>query len=326
VSVDDPTYGFDVYYVPSVESFDDWVDGKPFQYYSDAECFGKNYRSYGGTCNGVAKGSGLLVIMDSKLTNPLTKLTIKTQEISGTKSFSSSKIVTEESVITIKPTYDITPTIPTTPRTKLIPSLITLSLFSDGKNYGRSFTIEEGEPFQFAGKLTDGKGNPVRGSIVYIDDKYDSGFQIKTSTDQSGTYLFYIGAEHNLKNIDNNRSKRDFIATSQVGSEIVTSEVAKLTIITAKTVLPDWIKNNAAWWSSGAIEDRDFSKGIEYMIKEEIIRIPQVQTEKEMGTFSVGKIPDWIKNNAKWWSEGKISDDDFSKGIEYMIKVGIIKI
>ena len=74
------------------------------------------------------------------------------------------------------------------------------------------------------------------------------------------------------------------------------------------------------------IEDRDFSKGIEYMVKEEIIRIPQVQTEKEMGTFSVGKIPDWIKNNAKWWSEGKISDDDFSKGIEYMIKVGIIKV
>jgi len=92
------------------------------------------------------------------------------------------------------------------------------------------------------------------------------------------------------------------------------------------TKLPNWIKNNAGWWSSGAIEDRDFSKGIEYMIKEEIIRIPQVQTEKEMGTFSIGKIPDWIKNNARWWSEGKISDDDFSKGIEYMVKVGIIKI
>ena len=37
-------------------------------------------------------------------------------------------------------------------------------------------------------------------------------------------------------------------------------------------------------------------------------------------------IPDWIKNNAKWWSEGKISDDDFSTGIEYMVKVGIIKV
>jgi len=96
VSVDDPTYGFDVYFVPSIESFNDWKDGKSFRYYSDEECFGKNYRSYGGICNGVTKGSGLLVIMDSKLTNPLTKLTIKTQETSVTKGFSSPKIVTEE--------------------------------------------------------------------------------------------------------------------------------------------------------------------------------------------------------------------------------------
>ena len=322
VSVDDPTYGFDVYFVPSVESFDDWADGKSFKCYLDKECFGKNYRSYSGTCNGVAKGSGLLVIMDGKLTNPLTKLTITTKEISSTRIFSSPKIATED------PT---TPTIPTTPRiptttTKSTTSLITLSLFSDGKNYARSFTVEEGKPFEFAGKLTDGKGSPVSGSSVYIDDKYDSGFQIKTRTDQSGTYLFYITAEHNLKNIDNDKSKRDFIATSQVGSETVRSEIAKLTIITTKTELPDWIKNTADWWSSGAIDDRDFSKGIEYMIKEKIIRIPQVQTEKEMGTFSIEKIPDWIKNNAKWWSEGKISDNDFAKGIEYMVKVGIIKI
>ena len=106
----------------------------------------------------------------------------------------------------------------------------------------------------------------------------------------------------------------------------VVEEQPQLTTQKTTTKLPNWIKNNAGWWSSGAIEDRDFSKGIEYMIKEEIIHIPQVQMEKEMGTFSVGKISDWIKNNAKWWSEGKISDDDFSKGIEYMVKVGIIKI
>ncbi len=31
VSVDDPKYGFDVYFVPSVKSFDDWQAGKPFK-------------------------------------------------------------------------------------------------------------------------------------------------------------------------------------------------------------------------------------------------------------------------------------------------------
>jgi len=35
-------------------------------------------------------------------------------------------------------------------------------------------------------------------------------------------------------------------------------------------------------------------------------------------------IPDWIKNNAKWWSEGSINDADYVKSLEYLIKNGII--
>jgi len=35
-------------------------------------------------------------------------------------------------------------------------------------------------------------------------------------------------------------------------------------------------------------------------------------------------IPDWIKNNAKWWSQGSISDYDFVSGIGYLINNGII--
>ena len=37
-------------------------------------------------------------------------------------------------------------------------------------------------------------------------------------------------------------------------------------------------------------------------------------------------IPYWIKNNAKWWSDNKISDDDFLSGIEYLLTNNIIKI
>lgn len=32
------------------------------------------------------------------------------------------------------------------------------------------------------------------------------------------------------------------------------------------------------------------------------------------------QIPSWIKNNAKWWHEGKIADSDFIKGIQYLIQ------
>jgi hypothetical protein len=35
-------------------------------------------------------------------------------------------------------------------------------------------------------------------------------------------------------------------------------------------------------------------------------------------------IPDWIKNNAKWWSDGSISDADYIESLEYLINNGII--
>ncbi|MBI3623890.1 YbhB/YbcL family Raf kinase inhibitor-like protein [Candidatus Pacearchaeota archaeon] len=38
------------------------------------------------------------------------------------------------------------------------------------------------------------------------------------------------------------------------------------------------------------------------------------------------QIPPWVKNNAKWWSEGQIGDNDFVKGIQYLIQSGIMKI
>lgn len=35
-------------------------------------------------------------------------------------------------------------------------------------------------------------------------------------------------------------------------------------------------------------------------------------------------IPSWIKNNAKWWSEGTISESDYVQGLQYLISQGII--
>lgn len=42
------------------------------------------------------------------------------------------------------------------------------------------------------------------------------------------------------------------------------------------------------------------------------------------GTSSA--VPDWVKNNAKWWSEDSISEDDYIKSLEYLIGHGIIDI
>ena len=37
-------------------------------------------------------------------------------------------------------------------------------------------------------------------------------------------------------------------------------------------------------------------------------------------------IPDWIRNNAKWWAENSITDDDYISGIQFLIQNEIIRI
>ena len=38
------------------------------------------------------------------------------------------------------------------------------------------------------------------------------------------------------------------------------------------------------------------------------------------------EIPKWIRDNAKWWSEGLITDQDYIQGLQYLIKQGILKV
>jgi len=86
--------------------------------------------------------------------------------------------------------------------------------------------------------------------------------------------------------------------------------------------IPDWIRNNALWWSEGGINDSDFVSGLQFLIKEGIMQVPQTESDT---TTSEG-IPSWIKNNAGWWAQGQISDDDFIKGVQFLIQNGILKV
>jgi len=43
-------------------------------------------------------------------------------------------------------------------------------------------------------------------------------------------------------------------------------------------------------------------------------------------TSSKYSIPSWIKINAGWWSEGKITDAEYVQAIEYLVNQGIIRI
>ncbi|MDE1831720.1 MAG: hypothetical protein KGI02_05040 [Thaumarchaeota archaeon] len=49
-------------------------------------------------------------------------------------------------------------------------------------------------------------------------------------------------------------------------------------------------------------------------------------TNPPNNTSQTTVIPSWIKNNAKWWSQGQLGDDQFVQGLQYMIQHGIIQI
>ena len=38
------------------------------------------------------------------------------------------------------------------------------------------------------------------------------------------------------------------------------------------------------------------------------------------------EIPQWIRDNAKWWSEGLITDQDYINGLQFLIQKGVIKV
>jgi len=115
---------------------------------------------------------------------------------------------------------------------------------------------------------------------------------------------------------------------SLIGSSIL----AGIPISSAQedTQIPGWIKNVASWWANGEISENEFLTGIEYLINNNIISISfipcSIITEDQNVSSSTGLVPNWVKNNAKWWSEDLIGDTDFLNGLDYLIEGQIIKI
>jgi len=85
--------------------------------------------------------------------------------------------------------------------------------------------------------------------------------------------------------------------------------------------IPKWVKSNAEWWVDEQIDDESFVAGIQYLINNGIMYIPNTEPVN-----SVTEIPDWIKNNAQWWVDNQISDDDFVKAMEWLVTNGVISI
>ena len=77
VRINDGTVGFDVYFVPSIQEQQNYDSGNgKFTHYTNGQCFGKNYERFSGTCHGIGKDAGLLIVVPDSMTLPLTKVQV----------------------------------------------------------------------------------------------------------------------------------------------------------------------------------------------------------------------------------------------------------
>ena len=121
----------------------------------------------------------------------------------------------------------------------------------------------------------------------------------------------------------------EYTARVQYGSTKVTVEkisfaINSENIVSSGTIqIPDWIKSNAGWWADGQIDDSSFVQGIQFLIKDGLMVIPETE---QGSTSETNEIPDWIKQNARWWADGQIDDSSFVLGIQFLIKDGLMRI
>jgi hypothetical protein len=154
------------------------------------------------------------------------------------------------------------------------------------------------------------------------------------SVESDGTFSFDLSSTEKFP------KEGQYELRAQYGKTRVNVEIISFTVIPAEpktddiqkspesgsnqvTEIPDWIKNNAGWWADGQIDDNSFVQGIQFMIKEGMMKIPPTDQGSSSGS---NEIPDWIKNNAGWWADGQIDDNSFVQGIQFMIKEGLMTI
>jgi hypothetical protein len=159
------------------------------------------------------------------------------------------------------------------------------------------------------GKIDNYKaGTSIQLTLIGPDkSSKDLNVYAKSNGEYKAILTLYDTSKHGFYNIDVN---------------YLNSPIGNVSFQVTQHLVPEWIKNNARWWSDDQIPDSEFIKGIEHLIKEDVILIPDSLKSES----SIQEIPDWIKNTASWWSDGIVSDDEFVSALKFLVKNGIIRI
>ena len=87
-----------------------------------------------------------------------------------------------------------------------------------------------------------------------------------------------------------------------------------------KGILYDIIAEPGVWKVEAQHGDMIAKVQISFEVNNQQSTLPQKVIKTEQ------KIPQWVRNNAKLWSEGSVVDGDFIHGIQYLVTHGVIKL
>jgi hypothetical protein len=225
-------------------------------------------------------------------------------------------------------------------KNKTIPLILAFIFVLSGLEYGSTIAWAQ-EPNQGMGQVMQG-GNPTGsgmhnpcfpnagngthsmshfGNVTGSSMMYHSG-QYGTrgnGTHHSGQYGNQTGFKMNPCASQNPTQGNNSSQTSTAQTQISTTNSSSTT-----SQIPSWVRNNAKWWAQNQVGDSDFIQGVQYLIQQGILKIPQTQVTQSSSSSQT--IPAWVKTNAGWWANGQISDAEFEQGIQYLVSSGIIKV
>ena len=134
--------------------------------------------------------------------------------------------------------------------------------------------------------------------------------------------IYFVDAYVIMPNDHVVKNYQDFAET--VVKKYPYNEVEKPEFFEIKLVetVPAWVKNTAGWWANDQIEDAEFLTSMQFLIKNDIIKINSAEVNQgiEQGT------PAWVKNTAGWWANDQIEDAEFLTSMQFLIKNGLLVI
>ena len=88
-----------------------------------------------------------------------------------------------------------------------------------------------------------------------------------------------------------------------------------------KIAIPTQYKILVKSWLHGTYKQDDFAALIRELINFNIINVPNYQV-----LHNSVYVPHWLENNAKWWSDNSISDNEFGSALQYLLEKGFISV